>query len=95
MAIYRYIYFTILSVYKRFSRDPQINIFAVGLFSIFIFFLILSLFDVYQYFISHIYNLNFLYMIGLAGLIFLFLVVKGKKNIMKNIVDKRIKWLQY
>lgn len=58
MTIYRYIYFTILSVYKRFNRDPQINIFAVGFFSVIIFFTILSIWGVYQYYVLHQYELS-------------------------------------
>ncbi|PKQ63286.1 hypothetical protein BZG01_16325 [Labilibaculum manganireducens] len=72
MSIYRYIYFTILSVYKRFSRDPQINIFAVGFFSLIIIFFILSLVGMYQYYISHIYKFNPVFMIVLGGTIILF-----------------------
>ncbi|BAX79999.1 hypothetical protein ALGA_1624 [Labilibaculum antarcticum] len=72
MSIYRYIYFTILSVYKRFSRDPQINIFAVGFFSLIIIFFILSLVGTYQYYISHIYRFNPVFMIVLGGTIILF-----------------------
>ncbi len=72
MTIYRYIYFTILSVYKRFSRDPQINIFAVGLFSVIIFFTILSLWGIYQYYGLHQYELKPMFMIILGATIFLF-----------------------
>lgn len=72
MSIYRYIYFTILSVYKRFSRDPQINIFAVGFFSVLIFFTILSIWGVYQYYVLHQYKLSPKFMIISGAIVFLF-----------------------
>ncbi len=56
MSIYKYIYYTILSVYKRFSKDPQINIFALGFFSVIISFNILSITGVYEYFVKHTYT---------------------------------------
>jgi len=72
MSIYRYIYFTILSVYKRFNRDPQINIFAVGFFSVLIFFTIISIWGIYQYNVLNQYELNPNFMIISGASIFLF-----------------------
>jgi branched-subunit amino acid ABC-type transport system permease component len=72
MSIYRYIYFTILSVYKRFSRDPQINIFAVGFFSVLIFFTVLSIWGIYQYYVLNQYELSPKFMIISGASVFLF-----------------------
>lgn len=72
MSIYRYIFFTILSVYKRFSRDPQINIFAVGFFSVLIFFTILAIWGIYQYYALQQYELNPILMIITGAAVFLF-----------------------
>lgn len=72
MAIYRFIYFSILSVYRRFSKDPQINIFAVGFFTVIIFFTILSLWGIYQYYALQQYELKPLFVIILGVSIFLF-----------------------
>lgn len=72
MTIYRYIYFTILSVYKRFNRDPQINIFAVGFFSVIIFFTILTIWGVFQYYVLHQYELSTKFMIISGASVFLF-----------------------
>jgi hypothetical protein len=72
MSIYRYIYLTILSVYKRFSRDPQINIFAVGFFSILVFFKIISIWGIYKYYALQQYELSPIFMIITGATVFLF-----------------------
>ena len=73
MAIYRYIYYTILFIYKRFSRDPQIGIFALGFFTVVISFNILSIVSIYEYYVLQTYKFGGLILIlTVIGTVLLF-----------------------
>ena len=72
MRHYRYLYFTILSIYERFSRDNQIYIFAIGLFSVIISFGILTIVSLFKYYIFDSANIELTWILGIMGTTFLF-----------------------
>ncbi len=72
MRQYRYLYFTILSIYKRFSRDYQIYIFAIGLFSVIISFGILAAISLFRYYILDLANIELTWILGIMGTTLLF-----------------------
>ncbi len=73
MSFYRYIYYTILTVYRKFSNDPQIGIFALGFFSVLISFNIISIVAVYEYYIKQTYTFGGLYFVLIViGVVLMF-----------------------
>ncbi len=52
MNIYTYWYFIIYSLYDRFSKDRHFDIFATGLFSLFVGFFLIGIFGIIRYLVN-------------------------------------------
>ncbi len=75
MNAYKKGFYTLLSIYEKFSGDPQIGIFAFGLFTTIVITNFLSLWYLVFYILLGNYHLMFPYGYIIAGTVFLFNVL--------------------
>lgn len=86
LNMYRSVFFEILSIYRKFSSDPHIGIFALGLFSAIIAFFFITIISVIEfYFYDSEYTNESVFLLGCIGVAylgntFLFLFNRGRQE---------------
>lgn len=86
LHLYQSLFFEILSIYRKFSSDPHIGIFALGLFSAIIAFFFITIISVIEfYFYDSEYTNESVFLLGCIGVAylgntFLFLFNRGRQE---------------
>jgi len=83
MNLYAYWYFIIYSFYEKFSRDKHYDIFATGLFSVFVGFFVVGIIGIVIYFINdeRLFDAKDTIYIGIPVLILNFIYFNKKRQI--------------